>query len=65
MDRKLGGPQSWSRQFRVEKIFDPTRTRTPDTLVVQPVTSCYTDYPILAPICETVAKYMSQQQLYD
>jgi hypothetical protein len=41
--RRLGGPQSRSRRFEEVKIFDPTGTRTPVPLVVQPVASRYTD----------------------
>jgi hypothetical protein len=41
--RRLGGPQSCSGQYGEVKIFDPTGTRTPTPLVVQPVASRYTD----------------------
>jgi hypothetical protein len=29
LDRRLGGPQSWSGRFGEGKILDPTGTRTP------------------------------------
>jgi hypothetical protein len=29
LDRRLGGPLSWSREHREEKILDPTGTQTP------------------------------------
>jgi hypothetical protein len=45
--RRLSGPQSRSDR-REEKILDPTRTRTPDISVVQPVANRYTDYAIPA-----------------
>jgi hypothetical protein len=47
--RRLGGPQSRSGRYGEEKIFDPTGTRTPTPLVVQPVASRYTDWAIPAP----------------
>jgi hypothetical protein len=47
LDRRLGGPQSRSGRFGEEKILDPTGTLNP--LVVQPVSSRYTDYAIPAP----------------
>jgi hypothetical protein len=50
LDRRLGGPQSRSARRGGENILDRTGTRTPTTyLVVQPVTSRYTDYAIPAP----------------
>jgi hypothetical protein len=39
LDRRLGGPQSRSGRFGEEKILDPTGTRTPNPLVVQPIAS--------------------------
>jgi hypothetical protein len=39
----VSGPQSRSGRYGELKIFDPTRTRTPTSLVVQPVASRYTD----------------------
>jgi hypothetical protein len=48
LDKRLGGPQGQSGWFGEEKILDPTRTRTP-TSVVQPVVSRYTDCAIPAP----------------
>jgi hypothetical protein len=45
---RLGGPQSRPGQYGEVKIFDPTGTRTPAPLVVQPVTSRYTDWAIPA-----------------
>jgi hypothetical protein len=44
----LGGPQSRSGRYGEVKIFDPTGTRTPAPLVVQPVASRYTDWAIPA-----------------
>jgi hypothetical protein len=44
LDRRLGEPQSRSRQHGKEKILDPSGTRTPASSVVQPVASSYTDY---------------------
>jgi hypothetical protein len=49
LDRRLGGPQSRSGRCGEEKILDPTGTRTPTPLVVQPVVSRYTDYAIPSP----------------
>jgi hypothetical protein len=46
--RRLGGPQSRSGRYGEVKIFDPTGTRTPAPLVVQPVASRYTDWAIQA-----------------
>jgi hypothetical protein len=37
LDRRLGGPQSRSGRRGEEKILVPTSTRTPTSLVVQPV----------------------------
>jgi hypothetical protein len=47
--RRLGGPQSRSGRYGEVKNFDPTGTRTPAPLVVQPVASRYTDWAIPAP----------------
>jgi hypothetical protein len=47
LDRRLGGPQSWSGRRGEEKILHPTGTRTPTP---RPVASRYTDYAIPAPI---------------
>jgi hypothetical protein len=46
LDRKLGGPQSQSERRGKEKILD--RYSNYDPLVVQAVTSFYTDYTIHA-----------------
>jgi hypothetical protein len=48
LDRKLGGPQSRSGRHGKVKILAPTWSRTPTTLVVQPVVSRYTDCAIPA-----------------
>jgi hypothetical protein len=47
-DRRLGGPQNRSGRYGEVKNFDPTGTRTPAPLVVQPVASRYTDWAISA-----------------
>jgi hypothetical protein len=49
LHRRLGGPQSRSGRRGEEKDLDTTGIRIPDTLVVQPVASRYTDYDISAP----------------
>jgi hypothetical protein len=49
LDRRLGGPQSWSGRRGEEKILDPTRAQTPTSSAVQPIASYYTDYAIPAP----------------
>jgi hypothetical protein len=57
LDRRLGGPQSRSGLRGEEKILDPDETRTPDTSVIQPVTSRYTDYAV---ICGTITKIQAR-----
>jgi hypothetical protein len=46
--RMLGGPQSQSGRYGEVKMFVPTGTRTPASLVVQPVASRYTDWTMPA-----------------
>jgi hypothetical protein len=48
--RRLGGPQSRSGPYGEVKLFDPTGTRTPAPLVIQPVASRYTDWAIPTPL---------------
>jgi hypothetical protein len=48
LDRRLAEPQSRSGRRGEEKILDPTPDSNSDPLVVQPVTSRYTDCAILA-----------------
>jgi hypothetical protein len=57
MDRRLGGPQSWAwRRENVWLYRDPNS----NPLVIQPVTSCYIDYAILAPTLKMEATYSSK-----
>jgi hypothetical protein len=58
--RRLGGPQSWSGWYGEVNIFDPTGTRTPAPLVVQPVASHYTDWAIPAPLHSFTNRYYSK-----
>jgi hypothetical protein len=46
LDRRLGGPQSWSGCYGEEKNLAPARNRT---LAVQPVARCYINWAIPAP----------------
>jgi hypothetical protein len=50
LDRKLGGSQSRHGRYGEVKILNPTGTRTPNPLVVQPIASRNTD-------CATAALY--------
>jgi hypothetical protein len=36
LDRRLGGPQSWSGRYAEMKILEPTGTRTPTLLSSSP-----------------------------
>jgi hypothetical protein len=47
LDRRLGGPQNRSGRYIGEKILYPTGTRNSDPLVVQSVSSRYTNCAIL------------------
>jgi hypothetical protein len=54
LDRRLGGPHSWSGWHREVKILTPIGTWNSDSLVVQPVASRYTNCAIPALINELV-----------
>jgi hypothetical protein len=53
-----GGSQSRSGRHGEVKILDPTGNRTPNTPVVQPVASRYTDCAIPAPLLKCMLLYL-------
>jgi hypothetical protein len=59
--RRLGGPQSRSGWYGEVKIFYPTGTRTPASLVVQPVASRYTAWAI--PMTQSLLRVYKGQTL--
>jgi hypothetical protein len=61
LGRRLGGPHNRSERCGDEKILDPTGTRTPTCLVVQPVASRYTDSAIPAPHLGTTFRMCGAQ----
>jgi hypothetical protein len=62
LDRRLGGPQSWSGQRLEEKFSASVRDRTP---IVQSVVSHYTDWATPAPFLSTIFLDFSLQMLVE